>query len=98
MSISKGIWKIDFDKESKLPISISTNCNNICSFSNTCHLYPSKLEDNAQLIAAAPETKQQRDDLLAALKNWFVCADEHDILCRCGRDGALQVIAKAENQ
>lgn len=43
------------------------------------------------LIEAAP-------DLLAALQNWFECADGHEVLCRCGRDSATEAIAKAKGQ
>lgn len=35
-------------------------------------------------------------DMVAALKNWFVCADEHDVLCRCGRDRATAAITKTQ--
>ena len=35
------------------------------------------------------------DELLDALENWFDCADNHDIPCTCGRDGANAAIAKA---
>ncbi len=44
--------------------------------------------ERALLIASAPK-------LLEALENWFVCADEHDTPCRCGRDKACAAIAQA---
>lgn len=46
---------------------------------------------NATLMATAPV-------LLAALELWFECADEHEIVCRCGRDAAQAAIAKAKGE
>ncbi len=54
-----------------------------------------EVEANAEFLDAAVHC---HNDMLEALKNWFECADEHDIPCRCGRDKALAAIAKAEGR
>ena len=46
-------------------------------------------EANARLIAAAPETKVQRDELLAALKVVEWISDQHGfVFCPCCRESA----------
>jgi len=79
----------------------------LAKMSNDCNYGPDESEANAELIAQAfnvtnqsgltpSELLKQRDDLLEALKNWFVCADEHETTCMCGREKAKAAIAKAE--
>ena len=68
-----------------------------------------ELEANAQLIVAAPETKQQRDNLLAACKKLYQAMIDYEIDVndidtnppyehRAMMEEAKQAIAEAENK
>ena len=70
MSIAKGEWIINRSGDL---FSVATHDEPICDFwqleeeTHNIIVYENA-ETNAELIAAAPKTKQQRDDLLAACK------------------------------
>lgn len=54
------------------------------------------LETYLSILKAQYPEIAAASDLLTASKNWFECADEHNVECHCGRDGMLAAIAKAE--
>jgi len=55
-----------------------------------------KMEFGSDYAAADANLFVYATDMLEALKNWFVCADEHEVACTCGRDKARAAIAKVE--
>jgi len=42
------------------------------------------------------KTANGHSALVDGLQNWFECADEHDVMCMCGRDGARAALKLAE--
>ena len=58
-----------------------------------CQTFKSHAEANARFIAAAPETKQQRDDLLVALEE--IRDLETDCCSRCEGNGRLYTDGKS---
>ena len=83
MSYTKGEWKID--KRISTRIRCKDIVIDVCSFEKDLE----EAKSITKLILATP-------DMLEALKNWFECADEHDLNCRCGRNKAKFAIQKAE--
>ena len=105
MGHSKGKWEID----STVWFSINVGKKHIAmvNFYNAVEIelrvdYDESLA-NARLIAAAPETKQQRDDLLAACKGLMEEADNGSARFDDPEPGSIfikakQAIEEAEKQ
>jgi len=81
-------WKIDSSDSQFHPAIRSENEDHIA----TVACEDAEGRANAEFLVRACNV---HEELLEALQNWFECADEHDIPCRCGRDRARAAIAKA---
>ena len=110
MEHTKGKWEI---QEYSGLFAIGTHDDSICKLWELEEETHNRLafenaQANARLIAAAPETKQQRDDLLAACKKLYQAMIDYEIDVndidtnppyehRAMMEEAKQAIAKAEN-
>ncbi len=108
--ITEGKWEIhESNSHPHFSIRVGDYMNNthICSMSNE---HSQETDDNACLIAAAPETKQQRDDLLATITNALASlavmdmprldnkVATNDEILKIMADSFQEAIAKTEKQ
>ena len=72
MSYTKGKWKLWPHRENKNPIICVGDTAETLNGIAEIYGIGTEAEANARLIVAAPETKEQRDELLEALKDMVI--------------------------
>jgi hypothetical protein len=87
-----GPWSFGYGDH----ICIEDKDERIIAFCNLQNENGDEDEANAKLIAAAPETKRQRDALLEALKETLRCNHELGAISRPVADQARAAIAMCE--